>query len=191
MSHNQQITDSEVSTVNNTQPFYVVSKQKFIILHIATFGMYAFYWFWKQWTVWKKYSKEELWAIPRAIFAIFFTHSLFSIINQKANQTTGKVLPTIQNAATVFVVYLVLSSIINKLTMTTPIIFDIPLIAVSLIVSIWALWQGQEQANIASDDINGQSNEKLTAFNYFWIVLGIIFWLLLIFAAYLDIVDPI
>ncbi len=161
--------------------FYVVSKKKFTILTIATFGTYNLYWFWKHWELWKIRNHADIWPIPRAIFAIFFTHKLFSNINEEAERSSGNYMPSLATPATIFVVSTIAYRIVEKLTETTPIIWDVFIVIGFLALDYWALWQGQEQANIACNDPDGESNDNLTGLNYVFIVLGVILWLLFFF----------
>ena len=57
--------------------FYVVSKIKFLVLFFATFSLYGVYWNFKNWSLYKNYHNDDIWPIMRAIFSVFFTHSLF------------------------------------------------------------------------------------------------------------------
>ena len=68
----------ETSVEKGDKQFYVVSVKKFTILFFFTIGMYVLYWFYGNWKRYKAYSGKNIWPVPRAIFAIFFTHSLFS-----------------------------------------------------------------------------------------------------------------
>ncbi len=167
--------------------FYVVSKRKFTILTIATFGIYNLYWFWKHWELWKIRNHADIWPIPRAIFAIFFTHKLFSNINEEAERSSGNYLPSLATPATIFVISTIAYRIVEKLTETTPIIWDVFIVIGFLALDYWALWQGQEQANIACNDPDGASNDNLTGLNYVFIVLGVILWLLFFFGVWAEV----
>ncbi len=73
------LNDSQVVPVR--QMFYVVSKTKFLVLFFCTFGMYSLYWHFKNWKQYKDYHKDRIIPALRAIFSIFFTHSLFSEVD--------------------------------------------------------------------------------------------------------------
>jgi hypothetical protein len=55
----------------------------------------------------------------------------------------------------------------------------------ALPISCWCLYQAQSLANFASDDVNANSNNKLTLVNYIWLALGLIIWFLNIIGLYL------
>ena len=67
--------------------FYVVSTRKMLILFFATFGLYQLHWNFQNWQLHKRATGESVWPLPRAIFAIFFTHSLYREI--AAYDSTG------------------------------------------------------------------------------------------------------
>ncbi|GGM77497.1 hypothetical protein OCF84_17105 [Shewanella xiamenensis] len=77
-SDEKQITvDSNIHRV----PLFHVSLAKFVIMFFATFGLYQIYWFYKQWQALKEYYDLDAWPIARCIFTVFFTHSLFMLMN--------------------------------------------------------------------------------------------------------------
>src|SRR5690348_5418147 len=69
-------------------PFYVVSRKKLTILFIMTMGGYGMYWFYKNWSQYRKHGtspqeeRRSIWPIPRAIFLVFFIHALFSKVKE-------------------------------------------------------------------------------------------------------------
>ncbi len=74
-----------------TAEFYVVSLRKFNILFFCTFGVYSIFWFYKNWRIIKTKQNREIWPVPRAIFSIFFAHSLFREIEGELEEKTGEV----------------------------------------------------------------------------------------------------
>mgnify|MGYP005989546817 CR=1 FL=1 len=169
----------------NTMNFYTVSANKFVILFMATFGLYSIYWFYKHWAEYKESSGENIWPIPRAIFSIFFTHSLFGLFEMKYEQKNGEPPKSTTSIATLFVVVALGSNIISSLVEHG----HAPqfLIIASLLllpVACWCLMQGQSLANYASDDVKGESNSKLTFVNHIWLALGGMFWLLYLLGLY-------
>lgn len=181
-------TDLNINTGNatHTANFYVVSHKKFVVLMTVTLGLYSIYWFWKHWHTWKNTADPNLstdvniWPIPRAIFNIFFIHSLFKKFHQKAELKAGKGLPDINNAATVYVAAAILSNVSSRLLSDLPIFLDFLSVIIFLVLFYWSLWQGQQQANIACGDEQGSGNAAFTGVNYVFIVLGVIIWLLML-----------
>jgi hypothetical protein len=176
-------SDTELQT--NEMEFYVVSPKKFLILYLGTFGMYTVYWFFKHWNQYKKSSNEDMWPIMRGIFSIFFTHSLFSLFEMKYTYKTGEPPKSINYLATIYVVFAIGCQICSKFSDNgygNPITFYLSLLIFP--VSCWVLYKAQSLANYAGEDVSGESNSKLTGLNYFWLVLGGIFWLLVLLGMY-------
>lgn len=157
--------------------FYVVSKGKFIILFVATFGLYAVYWFYAHWRAYKIKNSKSLWPIPRAIFYIFFTHSLFKLISEAALDVQSALHWNHRFSATICVIFSVLSTITDRLSQAE---IGEPYASIFSLVSIpvigWTLYRAQLVANIACRDVDAIANNKLTVYNYFWILFGLAFW---------------
>jgi hypothetical protein len=161
-------------------PFYIVSRTKFMFLFAATLGAYGYYWFYRQWKQRKLHGRPDIWPIPRGIFSIFFAHGLSDDLQQMRPATAGKPLLSLRAAATVYVLCEIVMRICDRLSMReigTP---------YTDLVSLWMLlpvgycvWQLQHAANQCSKDPSGQMNDKLTAANYAWIVLGLLLWSLI------------
>jgi len=182
--------DVEPQVQPNEMEFYIVSQKKFLILFLGTFGLYTVYWFIKHWSQYKKSSNENMWPVMRGIFSIFFTHSLFALFEMKYTNKTGEIPKSINYLATIYVVFAIACQIFSKLSdngFGNPITFYLSLLI--LPVSCWVLYTAQSLANYASEDVQGESNNILTGLNYFWLVLGVIFWLLAILGLYATAVD--
>lgn len=179
-------SDTAPRTSQQTKQYYVVGQKKFFALFFATFSLYAIYWFYEHWTIWKQRTGEKVWPVPRAIFNIFFVHSLFAKIHEDAISVSGSALPRLQLPATIFILGQIAMNMVDKFTGEDNIALSIAIMIIILVLTSWAMWQGQNQANIASQDDEGIQNSKLTAVNYIWVVLGSIFWALAIFGAFVD-----
>ncbi len=163
------------------QSFYVVSFKKLLILNVATLGIYTVYWFWKHWTLWRQAIGSNVWPIPRAIFNIFFVHSLFRQINEKAEEVTSQAMPSLHMPATVFVISQITYQIIDRvLPEDVNLLLTVPLLIAFLGLEIWCLWQAQMQANFACHDEEGQSNNNFGVGAYIVIALGVLLWVLII-----------
>ncbi len=161
---------------NSVQPvFYVVSPAKFITLYIVTFSLYGLYWHYKNWQQYKIYYNDNTpMPIMRAIFSIFFTHGLFSVVDMqiKSQQKDFAWKPNVW--ATVAVIALLASRIINQVTssgsMSEPIEFlPIPLMVLYGVV----LLKAQRAINLGCNDPSGRSNSKFTFANCVWIFFGV------------------
>lgn len=177
--------DTEPQVHSNEMEFYVVSQNKFLILFLGTFGMYTVYWFFKHWSLYKESSNDDVWPIMRGIFSIFFTHSLFALFEMKYKNKTGEAPKSINYLATVYVVFTIGCQICRNLSENghgNPITFYLSLLI--LPVSCWVLCQAQSLANYSGRDVKGNSNNKLTILNYFWLALGAVTWVLFLVGWY-------
>lgn len=166
--------------------FYVVSGRKFLTLFLATFSLYSLYWFYRHWAQYKSVSDEPMWPPMRAIFAIFFTHSLFRRINEKYEETIGDVSNWRHSVfAGIYVLSLIVSQVAERLSaknIGSP-ITDLVTFA-TLPLACWILYKTQIIANRACSDPDGSANDSFTFANIVWIVLGIIFWILILIGIY-------
>ncbi|MEM6819453.1 MAG: hypothetical protein AAF578_11760 [Pseudomonadota bacterium] len=169
-------TDVEVADVSST-PYYVVSAKKLVILSIITFNMYIVYWAYRHWAHVKRYFQEDVWPVPRALFMVFFTHSLFGRIDGslRAKNMTYSWSP--YSLATLVVLISVAVNILSRIGARFGDPLWIDLVALGSVFVLTALLvPAQRAANLASDDPEGESNSNLTAANWAWIVLGGAYW---------------
>jgi hypothetical protein len=165
--------------------FYIVSKQKFSVLFVATLGLYAVYWFYKNWSSYKdnvplaSTGSSTIWPVPRAIFSVFFIHALFREVKAYGEEKSEVAAWSDNAHATTLVVLIVLSNAFDRLankaigspaTDILALLFIVPL--------LFQYRKAQEMINIACNDTEGASNSAFTLANYAWIVVGVIFWLL-------------
>ncbi len=168
--------------------FYVVSVQKFLLLVIATMGIYFVYWFYINWKNQMTATGEKFLPVMRGIFSIFFAYSLFKRIDGKLQQ---KKTDYVWSAGTMALFYIA-ASILGQLaayvddeniamTMALTFIFFVP--------AVYAVYKAQVAINIVSDDPHGLTNSSYSGLNIFWIVLGAVFWLLTLLGVYVSSVD--
>jgi len=65
--------------------FHPVPMPKFLILSFITIGHFQIYWIYKNWLWIKTVQKEEIWPIPRAIFASLMNFDLFPRIAKEGD----------------------------------------------------------------------------------------------------------
>ncbi len=165
-------------TSGNNSDFYIVSKKKFFILYIGTLGWYEIYWFYKNWKLYKNSSDADIWPLPRAMFYIFFVHSLFRLIKEKIIDNSSSFQWSQGSNATVFVILSIISRVFDRLAME-PIGSSVA-ICLSLIMLLpmsFSLYQAQAAVNCSCDDIEGSSNNKISRVNYFWLAIGACLWI--------------
>ncbi len=158
--------------------FYVVSPKKFWVLFIATLGMYMIYWFYKNWSQYKKATGDNSWPVARAIFNIFFTHALFRKINNKLKEKNIESDWKHAWLATLYVVITILDRVLDRLagkgvSEVASVLFS--LLSIPLIG--WIFYQAQLRINLACESPNGEDNSNFSAANIIWIILGALLWL--------------
>lgn len=157
--------------------FYVVSTRKFTFLFFATLGLYSIYWFFKNWFLYKCETGEKIWPVPRAIFSIFFAHSLFSKVQDKLIRNNIRFYWDPSTMATLYVVVSIVSNVLDRMSakdIGSPYtdIFSL----VVLPVLYYTLLVPQKAINHAENDPSGSSNSRLTFINYLWIAIGLGLW---------------
>jgi hypothetical protein len=180
------VDSAGIADAGNSPLFYVVSKRKFAILFLATFGGYAVYWFYKNWDRYRDGSSFDseagsIWPFPRAIFAIFFVHSLFRKIKAHAPDKPALTAWASNAHAWQLIVFLLAGDVLDRASarsIGSPYTdyLSIVIMAPMLALFLWA----QEKINISCDDPSGAGNNRLTKANYFWIILGALWWALVI-----------
>ncbi|MBX3712327.1 MAG: DUF4234 domain-containing protein [Lysobacter sp.] len=174
------IVDPQTEAASRPTPFYVVSTAKVAVLSIVTFGLYTLYWFWRHWKLHKIDRKLDIWPVPRAVFSIFFAHSLNSEIDHRITRNGERHRWSPGLWATLYVVAVIASRIANRVPETVMSAEMALLASMTAVFAITAsLFHAQRAANIASGDPQALSNNRFTVANWVWIVLGGLFWLLL------------
>lgn len=171
--------------------FYVVSPTKFLTLFIGTFGFYEIYWFYKNWQLHKIKHNLKIWPIPRAIFSIFFAHSLFREVDQQLKKSKKKHAWKASLMATVYVLCTMIGRFIDRFI---PDDTDNPY-ALMFIFSFtipvgYSLFSAQKTINISQNDPKGLSNSKFTWANIVWLILGGVLWLMILTVLFLMMFMP-
>ncbi|MES3024382.1 MAG: hypothetical protein V4857_22670 [Pseudomonadota bacterium] len=183
--------DLDVPALDIDGKFYVVSPRKLAVLHILTLGAYAMYWFYRNWRAYKESQQfgtddSTLWPVPRAVFAVFFTHSLFRKIKE-AGAGIEQVAQWGNNGHASLLVLLMIVS--NGLDRASTANLGSPYtdwIAMLLLVPlVFCLLKAQEIINLTCGDPHGEGNSTFTGWNYFWIVLGSCLWIAILVGTFL------
>jgi len=170
---------------SDLQPFYVVSPKKFVALFIATLGIYHVYWFYKNWALYKAAGGKGGWPVMRAIFSIFFAHSLFARIDERLKENGLAFLGSPGNLALAYVVLSIASNIVDRLSSKSigePFTDILGLVVLPFLC--WTLYKVQLSVNIACGDEAGEQNETFTPLNYLWLGIGFILWALVFIGMY-------
>ncbi|MBU2876047.1 MULTISPECIES: hypothetical protein [Aliiglaciecola] len=156
--------------------FFVVSRTKLIILSFCTLNLYLIYWFYRNWKLQKDNADFDCTPIVRAIFNIFFTHSLFAQVND-ALQSKGIACRASGLMATFYVITIIVSALTNRWEPSVDqlalyVVFFLATIALILL----PIWYVQDRINQVCDDPQGAQNAALTLTNWIFILLGLIYW---------------
>ncbi len=181
------LNDSQVVPVR--QMFYVVSKTKFLVLFFCTFGMYSLYWHFKNWKQYKDYHKDRIIPALRAIFSIFFTHSLFSEVDGVLKRSEKKFDWDPTSCASWVVVSAILGNVIDRIAESTGVTWLVLIVFPLLAVHGLLLLRAQTAINISCDDPLGITNNKFTGLNWFWIVIGFLFVAIMLFGIFLIFIE--
>ena len=161
--------------------FYVVGRAKFLVMMIGTLGLYGYYWFYKNWALFNRRHGRGYWPVPRAIFSVFFTHSLFAEVDHAIRSRGATFRWSHAGVATVYVVSAIVSYVLGRLSgkeIGSP-YTDLGSIAL-MVPMVWSLYVGQRAINTAEADVDGSSNAKLTVANILWLIPFALIWLLLL-----------
>ena len=158
--------------------FYVVSPRKFTLLFFLTMSVYLLFWFYEHWRRYKVQTGGTQWPVPRALFNIFFTHSLYNRIDErlKIQELAFNWSPSV--LATLYVIFQVVTNITDQLSsrfIGSP-LTDIAAILL-LPVIYFCVLPAQKAANLAEHDAGGESNDNLTGLNWLWMILGGLLWI--------------
>jgi hypothetical protein len=176
---------------NNDGGYYVVSPGKFLTLTILTLGLYLIYWFYRQWRMVKERDGSSIWPIPRGLFYVFFTHTLYRDINAKLRQDQVEHPWSPGITATLVVIFTILSNVLGRLSgenIGSPLTDILSLMLVPLLA--YTALPAQKAANIASGDADGVGNNRFTGANWAWMLVGGLIWILSLFGLYLVITQP-
>lgn len=167
--------------------FYAVAQNKCMVLFFVTVGMYMVYWMYKNWSQYKAATGESLMPVMRGIFSVFYTHSLFDAVQTKLEQDGRKVDWEPKALATGLVILVVLSNLLsivgNRLLHTN--LMDTVSFVLLIPIGMYLL-KAQKVINIACGDEQGASNSRFTAANVVWLLLGGLFWLLIVIGLVMD-----
>jgi hypothetical protein len=170
---------ADVPDVVEVKPFYVVGKMKFLVLFFLSLGFFQFVMYYLHWARFKRATKMRMWPIARAIFAVFFIHSLTEEVDHKLQRGDIRHPWSPRRSATVVVVLLLLDRVLGRVP--EDVMSENAAVSLSIAMLLplgWFLWQIQGAANAASGDPEGESNRQLTWINWLWIVLLALGWVL-------------
>lgn len=160
--------------------FFSVSLAKLKVMYILTLGMYSLVFFFQNWKIQK--ARHQLKVIPvlRAIFSIFFTHSLFARISDTAKQRGIEHGSSFKTQATIFVACMVISALLGRIEPKGADYMIVTLISIALtLIALVPLVTVQKTVLKINGEEDAPENSDFTVYNWIWIFLGVILWLLM------------
>lgn len=172
--------------VERPYEFYVVSPRKLMILATLTFGLYFYYWSFKNWSLYKQSTQADIWPWARGLLCIFFIHQLYRRANEKI-QGSGRTFEwDFEQWATVFVVLTVGANLLDAVVRRVDgfaflggwLLLMIPLRA--FVVS-----KSQPMINFAANDPQALTNSRFTALNCLFMIPGALLWAMTLFGVWI------
>lgn len=80
------VNESPIDNEEREQSFFSVSSFKFVVMFIGTSGLYALYWFYKNWQLIQRENSLDIMPFWRAFFAPLWAFSLFTHISESAEK---------------------------------------------------------------------------------------------------------
>ncbi len=159
--------------------FYVVAPLKFCLLFFFTLGLYQLYWFYMQWARYaRRHPQHTVWPVARAIFAVFFAHSLANRLDEAGRERGERADWAPIATATAYVVCQILGNVSDQLAARNIGLPYSDLIGTALLLPVGlSLLRMQAAANRASGDPHGDGNRRLGPANYVWMAIGAVLWL--------------
>jgi len=185
-------SDLSIESIDGSKrEFFPTSQRKLVILYIATFGYYTVYWFYKNWELYRKNAGKKILPLLRAIFYIFYTHSLFRRVEEAAmNKGISKSWGA-NRLATGFVILIIISYFVQtpsqkpetsgfylRLNVSDFGIWDFVSVAIFFIL-LSPIYMVQEVVNKLNDDPQGRLNSSFSIYNFIFIIIGALIWMLL------------
>ena len=174
---------TKVHSEDSLEAFYVVSTLKMMVMFITTMGGYQIYWHYKNWRRYQEMSLSqggadgEIWPVARAIFSIFFIHSLFEKVKDHATALQRPV--TFNGPLTATLMVCIMLAGVPSLFFKTPqALFVIMVVVMVLVVPMMFMYRNAQRfINESCGDPEGASNSVLSVANYIWMAVGICYWL--------------
>jgi hypothetical protein len=150
-------------------PFFPTSTTKLAIMSLCTFGIYELFWFYKNWKFLKEKHNFKIRPFWRAWFSVFFCYSFFKIVKKYSKQHQVKADYKPGQLTFVFVLLYVTWQAPDPIWIFSSLTF-IPLLSVQKVIN-----------NLNTQLFpNFDINSKFSGWNIFGIILGSIWWTLII-----------
>ena len=156
----------------------IISLKRFIFLSIISLGLYELWWIFKAWRFFAIKDHLNIMPAARAIFSIFFLYSLFKKIREYA-KAQGNVQKF--SAGWMYIGYILFALVFANLPDPYWLISSVSFMF--LIPAFVALNHAKKQ----DDQLNTVIQEKFNIAQIFVIIIGSIFWILLLIGFFLEV----
>jgi hypothetical protein len=154
--------------------WFVVGPVKLVVMSTVTLGLYQIFWFYKHWQQVRDVHGEDIWPVPRAIFNVLFSFTLFRRLEDDCAMRGYADAPSPMLHAVAFFV-LTLTSRLPAPWWLIMFASVLPLVSIQRAANAIAL-----QAAPGTDP-----NRTFSGLNWVGIVVGGLFFILAIFAAFI------
>lgn len=149
--------------------YFAVSASKFVVMSLASFGIYGLYWLYENWVLEREHTGEDLSPLWRTFFSVVWIYSLLRRIRETA---TAAQVPSHWTAGVTTAAYLLI---------TCALFLPDPYQVLSLLVVV-PLVPVQRTVNRLNPVLApaAPKNDTYTGMNVLLIVVGLIFYLLVV-----------
>ncbi|GBD98851.1 hypothetical protein BMS3Abin07_00879 [bacterium BMS3Abin07] len=168
--------DDKQSTedISGAPIYFAVSPLKLVMMSICTLGIYELYWFYKNWVLIKERESLDIRPFWRAFFAYFFCYSFFKKVQASAEGISLKKSISPGILATGWIVLTLLWKLPAPYWIVT-------YFAVIFLLPVQSLMNNINDAVAPGHDKNG----KFTGWNIFGVVVGGLFFALILLSTFL------
>lgn len=173
------------SESGSTIEYFAISLKRLALFSILTLGIYEIYWFYKNWSAVKKFEGQKISPFWRAIFVVFFCHSLFKKVLESAKSHAYKNSYSPGWLATAYILLLFVGNGLSRVES-----YDIGFNLIWLIVAITTfipLLLVQKAINFNNEKIrdNFKLRREFSGGEVLLIVVGVIWFLLVLVGMFL------
>lgn len=157
-------------------PLFAVGVRKLVVMYVLTLGLYQLYWFYKHWSTIRVNDGEDIWPIPRALFAFFFFHDLVTTINDKARAHRIEGMLPAGGLTALFVIATLMNRFDNALF----------LLALAAVIPLAVVQSRSNEINAKAVPF-ADRNGRLRAADWIVLALGSIFVALTLIGTFMDV----
>src|SRR5690349_2317990 len=166
------LVEPDDASTDQSASLYVVAPHKFMLMMLGTFGGYQLYWFYRNWAQLNA-SHRSYWPVARAIFAVFFTHSLLREVDGILARKRIAYAWSPTSIAGAYVAFTVMDNVTGRAIDGA---FGVVLGIAFMLARTFALYRAQLAINAAEEDPAGAANRAITIANLAWLLVGLLVW---------------